>query len=845
MHDLKIASTLILLSTVCAISPAHGQEEAEPSPPVEAKDASDSTEFEKEQDFSLTERLAEEDWALRWGIDVTRMFDNNVFAQDTNTTSDWVTIVSPGFSLASDWDTHELSFSGGFAIAEYDSQHDERYIDGYIRAGGFLELSEDHSLFGSLDFQRDHESRTDPDFPGGAAEPVVYYDFGGVVGLDHRLDNYRLRYGLTGRRLDFDDVDRTIPGILNNDDRDRYELDFGGRLSYIEGEWFHPFIQASLNQRIYDDRLDDFGFERDSYGHNIAVGSQVRLSRNAFAEGFIGYMGQDYKDGAFDTVHDLEAGARLNAQLTERTRVDLSLDRSIEETTIVGSPASVDSNFFAELTHRLTSDLTVGVPAYYQKSDFQDIGRTDDNFGVGVNFNYRITSNLYLEVGYNYARRDSSLETADYENETIYVSIGKSMFDADAPQLIDFDEDQSWPENIGLYGGAQAGIETLITNVTGPRGAGGTVDNEQGDLGGTLGGFVGVSTMLDRWLVAGELEIDETSANWLHGGTVDRIYESERNRSLGASLRLGYLVNEAAIPYLRLGLVNTQFESQLNNGGAITEQTHSETGLQYGVGFEVELDQKWLARMDWTYRMYDDYTLSTDTYDPNISLVRFGLVYRFGGAATEQIKQEAAVDHDINGIYHAIGLGHSTLLTNNVGQGRGSAEDETLVVDRAGDGGNISLITGYGGRICDDWPIYLGAEGFVEFSNSEWNIKREPSRRDYSLQKKYALGGLVRLGYLIENTALFYVQGGPVWGNFDLDYNFPAATDGPIDIDRNFTDLGIRFGGGIEVPVSDRMFLRLDYTYTDYGTRSFSIPSGDERFETAESLVWLGLGYRY
>ena len=51
---------------------------------------------------------------------------------------------------------------------------------------------------------------------------------------------------------------------------------------------------------------------------------------------------------------------------------------------------------------------------------------------------------------------------------------------------------------------------------------------------------------------------------------------------------------------------------------------------------------------------------------------------------------------------------------------------------------------------------------------------------------------------------------------------------------------GLRYGGGLEVPLDDSVALRFDYTFTDYGTLSLLAGDKLETYNTRESLFRLG-----
>ena len=69
--------------------------------------------------------------------------------------------------------------------------------------------------------------------------------------------------------------------------------------------------------------------------------------------------------------------------------------------------------------------------------------------------------------------------------------------------------------------------------------------------------------------------------------------------------------------------------------------------------------------------------------------------------------------------------------------------------------------------------------------------------------------------------------------------NIDFATTGSTASSEDWR-AGLRYGGGLEVPIDESIALRFDYTFTDYGTLKLQTPPGLETYDTQESLFRLG-----
>ena len=110
-------------------------------------------------------------------------------------------------------------------------------------------------------------------------------------------------------------------------------------------------------------------------------------------------------------------------------------------------------------------------------------------------------------------------------------------------------------------------------------------------------------------------------------------------------------------------------------------------------------------------------------------------------------------------------------------------------VDEVDNTGLIGGVFGFRSPITPNGRIVLGIEGTVDFltSDSDWRY-----------------GGYGIAGYRVGETGLAYLRVG--YGKLD---GVNTGVDNSLD--------GLVFGGGYEFGIRDRMSMRLDYRYLNYG----------------------------
>ena len=155
-----------------------------------------------------------------------------------------------------------------------------------------------------------------------------------------------------------------------------------------------------------------------------------------------------------------------------------------------------------------------------------------------------------------------------------------------------------------------------------------------------------------------------------------------------------------------------------------------------------------------------------------------------------------------------------------------------LTADRGDHGFTAGGMVGYNYQLN---RFVIGGEVDAEVGREMWNQARAPNGRTYSLSKDGSAGVSARLGYVLDGGALLYGRVGGVASYFHNDFQTTGVT-----LSESDWHAALRYGGGMEVPLSRDSRLRFDYTFTDYGTLSLATPPGTETYKTKESLFRVG-----
>jgi outer membrane immunogenic protein len=133
-----------------------------------------------------------------------------------------------------------------------------------------------------------------------------------------------------------------------------------------------------------------------------------------------------------------------------------------------------------------------------------------------------------------------------------------------------------------------------------------------------------------------------------------------------------------------------------------------------------------------------------------------------------------------------------------------------------------------------------GIEGDVEYTDIDGGFDDGSASATVDVGLQGSLRARVGVAF---DRFMVYGTGGVAFA--DIDYDLIAGTTETL----GETAVGWTIGGGAEAAVTDQIFVRAEYRYTDFGTENFDsvIFSPDNNFDqdTAFHTVRLGVGYKF
>jgi opacity protein-like surface antigen len=187
----------------------------------------------------------------------------------------------------------------------------------------------------------------------------------------------------------------------------------------------------------------------------------------------------------------------------------------------------------------------------------------------------------------------------------------------------------------GFYVGALFGHGALMSENVGDRDTF-TLDAQRAGFGAGFGVVAGYGMIFGTdFYVGAEVDAEISSVNWTQERAPSgRVYSIEKTHSFGASLRVGYVVNDGMLIYARGGPVISGFDTDFATSSTSTESTEDKVGLRISAGIEVSMSESLRLRFDYTHTEYDDFGISygsdgRDEFDNSENQFRIGVLYSF------------------------------------------------------------------------------------------------------------------------------------------------------------------------------------------------------------------------
>lgn len=334
-------------------------------------------------------------------------YSTNVYGQTRNTVGDAYVTFNPQGTLTSQWNRHQLEFSGSAGLKQFATQTVRSEAAYSLQATGRIDLGADQSNIVALIHRgRAFEAQNSGSFPQNSAGTIGYNQTDATVRGTFVLNRLRFTASQKVNDLEYSDATSLTGSLLPQRFRNRTEYNSALRTEFAIMPSFALFGEGAYNQATYhvetpSQPLRSNHTVRLIGGGNFSIDNLVRVMIGA------GYEQRDYDLSYYRPISGFTFDARAQWLATELTTVNIQATRKIEDAINARSPGYFATAAKFRIDHELLRYALVYAGVDYERDDFVALSRNDTQKQFSVGAIYSINRHLKLMPSVTYLDRSS------------------------------------------------------------------------------------------------------------------------------------------------------------------------------------------------------------------------------------------------------------------------------------------------------------------------------------------------------------------------------------------------------------------------------------------------------
>jgi outer membrane immunogenic protein len=197
----------------------------------------------------------------------------------------------------------------------------------------------------------------------------------------------------------------------------------------------------------------------------------------------------------------------------------------------------------------------------------------------------------------------------------------------------------------------------------------------------------------------------------------------------------------------------------------------------------------------------------------------------------------AAPQANWNGLYIGAAVGYG-IATTEVEAGEYEGFPVVNLDGLSSEGLQGTITVGYDRQIHPNWVLGIFADYSLGELETDISVPIFVSAVEATIKDSWAIGA--RVGYINSCCTMWYVTAGYAHADVDLKGFFTIY---PISLSENMD--GWFIGGGVEHQLSNNLFLKLDYRYTDYDKVTWAPAEAEGYLDTETDVHSIRLGLNW
>lgn len=365
---------------------------------------------------------------LQPSAQVELIYDDNVYAQDSNARSDL--LLSGEFLLGaqSDFGRHAIGADFFARRRQFFTLDTENVTEFGAAVHGRLDISRDGFVNMRVGSARRAERRGDIDAQGASRGPARYTIREGEASIEKQFNRLKLSANASVRSLSYDDV--TIAGVPVDQGFRDYNVARGVvTTSFDMTSQTAFFVRSEYERRRYDLRLGDPGFDpailfdRSAQGYRLEAGVSRQLNAVISGNARVGYLHYRYDDDRLPDINGFSYSTEIRWDITRMTAITLTALRRLDETLSPLNSGYLRDEFGARVQHELLRYVMLDSGFTY--ANINAIGPSADLTQTRADAGVRwfVRKNLVVEGRYHLNVRKSDDGFSDFTDNQFMIGV--------------------------------------------------------------------------------------------------------------------------------------------------------------------------------------------------------------------------------------------------------------------------------------------------------------------------------------------------------------------------------------------------------------------------------------
>ncbi|WP_172372215.1 outer membrane beta-barrel protein [Mesorhizobium sp. NZP2234] len=327
------------------------------------------------------------------------------------------------FSAISDWRENSATIDGYGLFRETVSGYPVHDAQGRIEGQLNVDLDNELRAIAKLGYEAVPETASSPNAIAGVSTQPLRQTIDGSLGVEKAAG--KMQYKLTGAvSHDFyGDAELSDGTSLSQKDQDNTLYTATLRTGYEISPALTPFTEIEVGRRVYDQRIDNEGFERSSTRLGARAGLQLDMGEKLSGEFSAGWLREAIDDKSLEAISGATVNADLKWSPQRGTTIGLTGKTTVETTTTAGE--SGDILYSGRLTGErlIRANLTANAALGLDWRDYVGIDGHDRILSAEAGLTWWLNRYAGLTSRVRTEKLTSNLPGRDYTANSVYLGL--------------------------------------------------------------------------------------------------------------------------------------------------------------------------------------------------------------------------------------------------------------------------------------------------------------------------------------------------------------------------------------------------------------------------------------